>query len=112
MKKYLLWTFERGSRPYDVICVVILSFIFLTPPAIFNDRPDFMRVASDQSIRQTKDDDGRPVWVVPVKSEHDAVDRLKASLKASLGEAVTISRTEPVYDARGTLVAYSIWVAR
>jgi hypothetical protein len=107
MKKYILWTFERGSRPYDVICVVILAFIFLTPPAAFNDRPDFMRVTSDQAIRQTNDDDGHPVWIVPVKTEQD-LDRLKASF----GEAVTISRTEPVYDTTGTLVAYDIWVAR
>src|SRR5262245_18290289 len=108
MKKYLLWTFERGSRPYDVICLVILAFIFITPPAAFNDRPDFMRVISGQAIRQTNDDDGRPVWVVKVKTEQDAVDRVKASL----GEAVTISRAEPVYDAAGQLVAYSIWVQR
>jgi hypothetical protein len=107
MKKYLLWTFERGSRPYDVICVVILSFIFLMPPAAFDDRPDFMRVTSDQ-VRQTSDDDGHPVWVVKVKTEQDAVDQLKAFI----GDAVTISRTEPVYDARGMLIAYSIWVVR
>ena len=108
MKKYLLWTFERGSRPYDVIVVVILAFILLTPHSAFNDRPDFKRVASDQAIRQTNDDDGHPVWVVKVKAEQDAVDRLKASL----GVAVTVSRTEPVYDAAGQLVAYSIWIER
>jgi hypothetical protein len=108
MKKYLLWSFERGSRPYDVICLVILAFIFITPPTIFNDRPDFMRVTTDQAIRQTNDDDGRPVFVVQVKTEQDAVDRLKASL----GATVTISRTEPVYDATGQLVAYSIWIER
>ena len=108
MKKYLLWTFERGSQPYDVIVVVILAFILLTPRSVFDDRPDFMRVISDQAIRQTNDDDGQPVWVVKVKTEQDAVDRLKASL----GDAVTIARTEPVYDATGALVAYSIWVVR
>ena len=108
MKKYLLWSFERGSRPYDVIVVVILAFIFLTPSSIFDDRPDLMRVPSDQTIRQTRDDDGHPVWIVKVKTEQAAVDRLKASL----GEAVTISHTEPVYDATGTLVAYSIWIQR
>jgi hypothetical protein len=108
MKKYLLWSFERGSQPYDVICIVILAFIFLTPQAAFNDRPDFMRVSSDQAIRQTNDDDGRPVWVVKVKTEQDAVDRLKAAL----GGAIKISRTEPIYDATGALVAYSIWVVR
>jgi hypothetical protein len=26
-----LWTYERGSRPYDIIVVLILLFIFLTP---------------------------------------------------------------------------------
>jgi hypothetical protein len=108
MKKYLLWSFERGSRPYDVICIVILTFIFITPPSVFNDRPDFMRVSSGPAIRQTSDDDGHPVWVVKVKTEQDAVDRLKASL----GESVTIYRTEPVYDASGQLVAYSIWIQR
>src|ERR1051325_7273747 len=103
MKKYLMWSFERGSRPYDVICVAILAFIFIAPPSAFNDRPDFMR-ASNLAIRRTNDDDGHPVWVVKGKTEQDAVDQLKASL----GEAVTVSRTEPVYDAAGQLVAYSI----
>ena len=107
MKKYLLWSFERGSRPYDVICVIILAFIFLTPPTVFNDRPEFMRVPGD-SIRQTSDDDGRTVFTVKVRTEADAVHMLKAAL----GEAITISRAEPVYDTAGALVAYSIWVER
>ena len=108
MKRFLLWSFERGSIQYDVICVVILAFIFLTPPAAFNDRPEFMRVPDDQPIRQTRDDDGHTVFTVKVKTEQDAVDRLKASL----GKSLTISRTEPVYDAAGALVAYSIWIER
>ena len=108
MKKYLLWSFERGSRPYDVICLVILAFIFISPRTAFDDRPSSIRATSDEAIHQTNDDDGQPVFVVQVKTEQDAVDRLKASL----GEAVTIARTEPVYDARGQLVAYSIWIQR
>jgi hypothetical protein len=108
MKKYLMWTFERGSRPYDVICVVILAVIFFTPPSAFHDRPHLIKV-SDQAIRQTNDADGKPFYVVEqVRTEQDAVDRLKASL----GDTVTVSRTEPVYDAAGQLVAYSIWLQR
>lgn len=109
MKRFLLWSFERGSIQYDVICVVILAFIFITPQTFFDDRPDFMRLPpSGQAMRQTKDDDGRPVVVVSGKSEQAAVDQVKAAW----GDAVTIARTEPVYDAAGTLVAYSIWVVR
>ena len=91
-----------------MICIVILAFIFLTPCSIFDDRPDFMRVPSNEAMRETRDDDGHTVWVVKVKTEQGAVDRLRASL----GEAVTISHTEPVYDTTGALVAYSIWVER
>jgi|SwirhisoilCB3_FD_contig_81_2315470_length_1230_multi_2_in_0_out_0_2 hypothetical protein len=111
MKRFLLWSFERGSIQYDVICLVILAFIFITPPTLFNDRPDFMRIASDEAIRQAKDDDGNPVWVVQVKTEQDAVDRLRA-YRASSGEVITVQRTEPVHDSTGALVAYSIWVVR
>jgi hypothetical protein len=108
MKKYLMWSFERGSRPYDVICIVILAFIFLTPASIFHDRKKSPSFASEEAICQTSDDDGQPDCTVKVKTEQDAVDLVKASL----GEAVTISRTEPVYDAAGQLVAYSIWIQR
>ena len=106
MKRFLLWSFERGSIQYDVICVVILAFIFLTPASSFNDRPDFMRISQDQIIRKTSDDDGHTVFTVKVKTADAAVERLKASLGAS----VTVSHAEPVYDTTGALAAYSIWV--
>ena len=117
MKRLLLWSFERGSIQYDVICAVILAFVFLTPPSVFHDRPDFMRVPGDQAIRETSDDDGHKVFTVKVETttfsakevaEQAAVDRLKASL----GAPFTVSRTEPVYDTTGVLVAYSIWIER
>ena len=108
MKRFLLWSFERGSIQYDVICVVILAFIFLTPASIFNDRPQYMRIPEDQLIRQTSDDDGRPVYTVKVNTEQAAIDRLQTLL----GKSVTVARAEPVYDTTGILVAYSIWIAR
>src|SRR5262245_24334044 len=114
MKRFLLWSFERGSIQYDFICVVILAFIFLTPTAWFNDRPEFMRIPHGQIIRQTSDDDGHTVFTVKVEStapnpktpEEAAVERLKAWL----GAPVTVSHAEPVYDTTGVLAAYSIWV--
>ena len=35
----IFWTYQRGSWQYDVICAVILAFIFLTPASWFHDRP-------------------------------------------------------------------------
>lgn len=108
MKRFLLWSFERGSVQYDVICVVILTFIFFIPTSAFNDRPEYMRVPEDQIIRQTRDDDGRTVYTVKVNTEQAAIDHLQTML----GKPVTISRSEPVYDTTGVLVAYSIWIAK
>ena len=109
MKRFLLWSFERGSIQYDVICAVILAFIFLTPAEFFDDRPDFMRIhASDPVVRQAKDDDGNPVWVVKLKTKQDAITRLKASL----GQAILISHTQAVDDPYGVRVAYAFWVER
>jgi hypothetical protein len=34
-KKILFWSYGRTSWQYDVMCALILAFIFLTPPAWF-----------------------------------------------------------------------------
>ncbi len=31
MKKIILWDYERGTWQYDVFCLLIVAFIFLTP---------------------------------------------------------------------------------
>ena len=38
LKKILFWSYERGSWQYDVMCVLILAFIFLSPNRIFQTR--------------------------------------------------------------------------
>lgn len=35
----VFWTYARGSWQYDVICAVILAFIFLTPASWYHDQP-------------------------------------------------------------------------
>lgn len=36
VKNILLWSYERGSWQYDVLCILILAFIFLTPSDWFH----------------------------------------------------------------------------
>lgn len=38
IKNIVLWSYERGSWQYDVLCVVILTFIFLTPKEFLDER--------------------------------------------------------------------------
>lgn len=40
LKKILLWSYQRGSWQYDVLCILILAFIFLAPSEWFNPEPE------------------------------------------------------------------------
>ena len=35
--RLLLWDFERGSLAYDVLCAILLLFLFLAPAAWLGD---------------------------------------------------------------------------
>jgi len=45
LKKIVLWDFERASWQWDVLCLLIMAFIFLTPKAWFG--------VADKSATQT-----------------------------------------------------------
>ena len=34
LKKFFFWSYERGSWQYDVLCTVILVFIFFGPNSV------------------------------------------------------------------------------
>ncbi len=38
LRKTLIWTYERGTLQYDIICGLILAFIFFTPRSCFVKR--------------------------------------------------------------------------
>lgn len=38
MKNFVQWNYERGSWQYDVFCLLIVAFIFLTPKAWFDKK--------------------------------------------------------------------------
>src|SRR5215510_167519 len=38
IKNVILWSYERGSWQYDVLCLLIIGMIFLAPSSFFGDR--------------------------------------------------------------------------
>lgn len=38
MKNVINWSYERASWQWDVLCILIMCFIFLTPKEWFNSR--------------------------------------------------------------------------
>jgi hypothetical protein len=39
LRDVLVWTYSRGTIPYDIICALIILFIFLTPRSCFVRKP-------------------------------------------------------------------------
>ena len=35
--RLLLWDYERGSVPYDVLCLLLLILVFAVPPGWWGD---------------------------------------------------------------------------
>ena len=38
MKNFIQWNYERGTWQYDIFCLLIIAFIFLTPKTWFDKR--------------------------------------------------------------------------
>jgi hypothetical protein len=35
LKNIFVWSYDRGTLPYDIICALILAFIFFVPRSCF-----------------------------------------------------------------------------
>ncbi|HXI93399.1 MAG TPA: hypothetical protein VNO24_25595 [Blastocatellia bacterium] len=87
LKKILFWSYERGSWQYDIMCVLILAFIFLSSNRIFQSRLS----AAPVIVRGTQIGP-----VDPTNLEQAIRDYLERQ-----GHAVNISRIEKAEDSSG-----------
>ena len=87
LKKILFWSYDRGSWQYDVMCVLILAFIFLSPNSLFQSRLSAMPIVV------------RGVEIGPIDPNNlEPAIRLYLEHK---GYAVRISRIERAEDSSG-----------
>jgi hypothetical protein len=97
LKKVLFWSYERGSWQYDVMCVLILAFIFFAPNSVFhNHRSSAADDATAKPIVVTGEEVG-PVEPGRVEQE------IGAWLSKKYGHAVSVSRVERVTDNSGAV---------
>jgi hypothetical protein len=106
---FFLWDFPRASWPYDIMVILILAFIFLTPRDFFRDQP-------------------RPRNIVQVTAEHGTSGFwLEADLLESVGESEraaaaqrlirsqagargrNVISVEPIYDDEHDLRGYRVY---
>lgn len=61
MKNIILWRYERGTWQYDIFCLLIIAFIFITPKIWFDNR-EKLATQTSRLIVKAKD-------LSPVESE-------------------------------------------
>jgi hypothetical protein len=54
LKKTLFWSYDRGTWQYDVLCVVILAFIFLSPNSAFHGAQQKPKAIASATVTQTQ----------------------------------------------------------
>ncbi len=105
LKKIIFWTYGRTAWQYDMLCALILAFIFLTPKSWF-DTSERMRCAEHQKI---------PAASTSLPTAPAQMPAALPDTQASARRAQVASRTfarahdaRPVGSAAGTAVAYRV----
>ncbi|MEW5974208.1 MAG: hypothetical protein AB1898_00235 [Acidobacteriota bacterium] len=118
--RIILWSHARGTLQYDILCALILIFIFVTPRQVFHDWPVIdnpHQFKYGDQIVSTLDTEGNPVWNVStqlVPWQGDAVtlrNAAKIQLQKTLNKPVSIANMKPIYGENGETIGYSIWLA-
>jgi len=99
---FILWTHQRGSLRYDIMCALILAFIFFTPREVFRDQPPANVEMVAQGVYRVD-----VQALVPASEELDPL--IARLLRDHEGHEVRIEHKEPVRDAGGALLAYKVW---
>jgi hypothetical protein len=114
VKKLFFWGYARNTWQYDVLCVLILAFIFLTPRGWFDTGSP---LKSNQIISEPAGADGhqRPFASKVILTVADnsqapmAQDELKNHLRTITGRAdLEVLNVEPKRDSSGKIVALEV----
>jgi hypothetical protein len=98
-KKAVFWTYPRTSWQWDVLCVLILVFIFLTPKGWFENKALQLNHKTQTAVFVKTD-------VVGVQLDKADVERrARGQLGRLDAQVMSIS---PRFDEGGKVVAYEV----
>ena len=115
----VLWSYDRGTFPYDVMCAAILLFVFLTPGRVFRDQPAPAPAESSdrQDITYTQDEQGRWVFFIsarlipPGQDETHLTHTARSRIEKILNKPFVVADIKPVVSTAGETVGYSVWLS-
>ncbi len=105
LRSVVLWEYPRASWPYEVMVLLILAFVFLTPREWFRDQP---RPSSMVLIEGSAGLGA--VWIAPelLAGVPEARRYAVASelIQKKFGRNFTIVRVDPISDAESEVQGY------
>lgn len=113
IKKLFFWGYARNTWQYDVLCALILAFIFLTPQGWFDGGASLKsRLGSEPT---PGGEHQKPVASKVIFSVTDnlpaqmAQNEIESRVRTLTGRTDTqVLNVEPKLDASGKIVAYEV----
>jgi hypothetical protein len=107
LKRFVLWDYPRGGWQYDVMCILIVGFLFLAPRQWFRDQPRIPHAAQITSLPGNHE---AVFWVeselVSAIPETQRLEQLGKVLSARTGKRTELTRLEPIYDSEKEIKGY------
>lgn len=107
VKSIILWSYERGSWQYDLLCIVILAFIFLTPNYIFDRR---LNADPAHGAMQTERTYVNANELATGKPTTNIRDLLADVVSRRFQRDIIVRRVEVDADPDGTIRGYRVWL--
>jgi hypothetical protein len=101
LKNILLWRYGRSTWQYDVLCLLVLAFVFLTPKSWFEHSKPRTLAAHPNGLASV-------TLFVPPDSPFDKIDLERRVHSLPGREHSRIKNLRPIADASGRVVAYEV----
>lgn len=113
IKKLFFWGYARNTWQYDVLCALILAFIFLTPQSWFEGGTSLKSRLNSEPTAGAEHQ--KPVASKVILSIADkfpaqmAQNEIENRVRTATGRADTkVLNVEPKLDSSGKIVAYEV----
>jgi hypothetical protein len=104
LRRFIMWDYRRATWQYDVMVVLILGFIFLTPRELFRDQPKAANIVMIEGHQ------GNDVWLAPEllagvpESQRQA--RAAALIQDKFGKGLRVVRVQAILDPEKEISGY------
>jgi hypothetical protein len=123
--RIIFWSYERGTWPYDVMVIVIVLFVLLTPRKWFHDQPVASTSANTSAQLLSEDTDSQirtyrldATLLAPEKRATKSTPELERELHDILARTVNDLRDKtfhvlsirPVLASDGSVLSYDVTI--